>query len=195
MVEGEVTEPEYFSFVRRSLRDSLLVIEVSREKGEPLRLVEAAVREKERADREARRRQDENLRFDEVWCVVDVDEHERLPDALLLAERSDISVAVSNPCFELWILLHFADQHGFLTAHEASRRLRSHIDGYEKHLDCTVLAGKYSTALARARSLAEMHERNGSVSGSNPSTGVWRLIEALLTAAARSRGGLGSELL
>lgn len=188
-----MTEPEYFQYIKRALRDSLLVVEVSRERGEPLRVVEAAVKAKARADLEARRRKDENLRFDEVWCVVDVDEHARLVDALHLADRNRVRVAVSNPCFELWVLLHFADQRGFVTVQDACARLRTHLNGYEKHIDCALLVGKYADALRRAQDLAVMHENNGSPVGANPSTDVWRLTEALLTAAASSGGRAAAE--
>jgi hypothetical protein len=38
--------------------------------------------------------------------VTDVDTHSRLDDAIRLANAADISLAVSNPCFEIWPLLH-----------------------------------------------------------------------------------------
>jgi hypothetical protein len=41
LCEGSVTEPGYFAYIRSALRDSLIRIEVSRERGDPLRLVEA----------------------------------------------------------------------------------------------------------------------------------------------------------
>ncbi|MGH3935680.1 MAG: RloB family protein [Pseudonocardiaceae bacterium] len=43
--------------------------------------------------------------FDEVWCVVDSDEFDLEP-AVALAAKLDGRLAVSNPCFELWLLLH-----------------------------------------------------------------------------------------
>lgn len=50
---------------------------------------------------------------DSAWVVLDGDEHiqndpQNWHAALQLAEGSDIHLAVSNPCFELWYLLHLA---------------------------------------------------------------------------------------
>jgi hypothetical protein len=41
--------------------------------------------------------------FDEVWCVVDSDEFDLEP-GVLLAARLDVRLAVSTPCFEVWLL-------------------------------------------------------------------------------------------
>jgi RloB-like protein len=43
--------------------------------------------------------------FDEKWCVVDTDEFD-LDDAARIAAEKSVHLAVSNPCFELWLLLH-----------------------------------------------------------------------------------------
>lgn len=45
-------------------------------------------------------------RTDEVWAVVDQDQHSTLKDALALARREGVKVALSKPCFEVWLLLH-----------------------------------------------------------------------------------------
>jgi hypothetical protein len=71
--------------------------------------------------------------YDEVWCVFDVDEFPDVADAAALARRHGIRIAVSNPCFELWLLLHFAEQ----TAHLATYKkvlplLQKHVPDYSK---------------------------------------------------------------
>lgn len=45
--------------------------------------------------------------FDEIWCVFDVDEFPDVEEAVAKAKRLKIEIAVSNLCFELWLLLHF----------------------------------------------------------------------------------------
>jgi hypothetical protein len=90
--EGRVTEPEYFRDWKRFLRSPLIEIEISTQRGDPLRLVERAVVEKQAADAAARREGDDNQRFDEVWCVFDVDNHERLSDARRKAKENGISL-------------------------------------------------------------------------------------------------------
>ena len=67
---------------------------------------------KREAERVAKRQRDSYLAFDEVWCVHDVDDHPRLDEARIMARDNDISLAVSNPCFELWLLLHFREDPG-----------------------------------------------------------------------------------
>jgi len=56
---------------------------------------------------------------DSAWAVCDGDEHiqndpNNWNDALQLADANGIDLAVSNPSFELWYLLHFQDQHANL---------------------------------------------------------------------------------
>ncbi|MEV6606321.1 RloB family protein [Kutzneria sp. NPDC051319] len=43
---------------------------------------------------------------DEIWCVVDTDEFD-IAKAARLADELGVRLVVSNPCFELWLLLHF----------------------------------------------------------------------------------------
>jgi hypothetical protein len=110
--EGEVTEKRYFEHARRLLR-SLIELEISAG-GDPKALVERAAEIKRKSDEMASRQKDDNLRYDRVWCVCDVDEHPRLRDARQQARDNGINMAVSNPCFELWALLHFQDQNSHI---------------------------------------------------------------------------------
>jgi len=181
--EGHVTETEYFKYVRSALRDTLLTIEIAKENGDPWYLVNEAVGAIARARVDAKRERDDNLLFDQVWCIVDVDRHERLHDARALAAAQGIRLAVSNPCFELWALLHFEDQTAFLTSSDAAVRLRVCFPGYEKSLDCTRLLGRYAAAKGRAVHLNSMHVLGGQDRGSNPSSDVWMVGDALRTAA------------
>ncbi len=78
--EGEVTEPSYFEGIRINER---LPIELRVEPaGDPKAVVEHALQLRREADRESKKRQDVNLRYNATWCVFDVDDHERLQEAL-----------------------------------------------------------------------------------------------------------------
>lgn len=52
---------------------------------------------------------------DQFWLVLDVDHHsdgrhkENFTQVLQLAKQKHYRVAVSNPCFEVWLLLHFRE--------------------------------------------------------------------------------------
>jgi len=175
--EGRRTEPTYFQVLRVRLR---AVVEVQIEPGgaTPKTLVERAVARKRVSDREARSQRDRFLRYDEIWCVFDTDEHPKLADAHQQAQAHGIELAVSNPCFELWALLHFQEQSAFLDRREARRRLKKHLPHYEKVLPFELLDPNYPTAVLRAQEL-DRRCRDVGCPGNNPSTGVYRLTESM----------------
>jgi len=185
--EGDVTEPGYFKYIRSELRSSLVGIRVVGHVGDPSQLVDHAIEERNRADRRARQEKDEYLRYDQVWCVVDVDEHQRLPDARSRSRRAGIELVVSNPCFEIWPLLHLVDHKRACNAKEAQKLLAEVIPGYRKKLDCAALRGKYKIAVKRAETLHRDHRENGNQDWGNPSTEVWKVVEQILSAARASR--------
>jgi RloB-like protein len=45
-------------------------------------------------------------KYDELWMVIDVDQWENLGEIIKCCEVERYHAAVSNPCFELWLLLH-----------------------------------------------------------------------------------------
>ncbi|MFT7647504.1 MAG: hypothetical protein ACI8Y4_002253 [Candidatus Poriferisodalaceae bacterium] len=69
-----------------------------------------------------RRRKADGPDFDEIWCVFDTDEHPNLEQAVAEAADSNIRTARSNPCFELWLVLHVADQTAHVHRHAIQRR-------------------------------------------------------------------------
>jgi RloB-like protein len=188
--EGKLTETHYFRYLQQVFRSALVSIEISPEHGDPWHLVEVA----KAAKRGAIRERDVNREFDQVWCVSDVDEHARLSEARQAASDAGVSMAISNPCFELWLLLHFQDQTAYLERNEAARQLRNHIAGYEKALECGVLAGRYGAARTRAQALEAMHVGNGSLPpDDNPSSGVLVVVEALREASERAGALVGVD--
>lgn len=178
--EGQVTEPQYFKGFRHVHGASTVRVVVKSPGGDPRALVERAValRGEAAAEAEARRGRDPNLAYDEVWCVFDVDTHPRADAARQLAAREGVHLAVSNPCFELWLLLHLAEHAAHLTAAQAGRLLRKHLPGYDKHLRFDDFAAGYPDAVRRADSLGRRLADTGPVDG-NPSTGVYRLTERI----------------
>jgi RloB-like protein len=151
--EGAVTEAGYFKALRAAFRNPLVAVEIDDEGGVPKTLVERAVARKRAADRDAKSRRDEFLSYDEVWCVFDVDAHPHLPDARQQARDNGIFLAISNPCFELWALLHFQDHTAHIEREDASRRLKRHLPRYEKALPFARLHPTYNEAVQRAREL------------------------------------------
>ena len=128
----------------------------------------------------ARLRQNDRSGFDEYWCVVDVDDFD-IEEAIVEAESEGISLAASNPCFEVWLILHFADcTAGVASPKAATEKLRKHLPGYAKGtLDFAVLAELVDKAVERAKALgtATLRARCGGSSRSFASTElkVWDL--------------------
>lgn len=176
--EGAVTEREYFEAFRRWCKNPRVEIEFEGPAGVPLTLVSTARDRQEKADREASRAGDDFLRYDEVWCVFDVDEHPHLPDARQQARDHGIRLAVSNPCFELWALLHFQDHTAYLERKDARRRLKRHLPHYEKALPFARLHTAYAEAVQRAQEL-ERRRMDAGDPGGNPSTDVHKLTEQI----------------
>jgi hypothetical protein len=178
VTEGSVTEPEYFQGFANSFHNSRVRIEVVGGEGAPKTIVESAKKRKQDAENRARRENDENLRFDQVWCVFDVDQHANIPDAKQMARDNGIELAISNPCIELWLWLHFAEQPGMRDRRDLRRMMAQHIRNYDKHVDYSDYASGYESAVQRASRLdAEAEADNDE--GRNPSTGVWLLTESI----------------
>lgn len=179
--EGECTEDQYFRGLKTDLRGIPVQIELGPAHGVPTELVRAAVKHKKRAPTS---RADRSAAYDDVWCVMDVEApvpHPDLASALRTARDHGIKVALSNPCFELWLLLHFQDLHGYRTSVAAQRALEQlDVCGYRsdrKHVDYESLRTLHGRACARAGTLRASAEKGHL---SNPWTDVDVLVGGLL---------------
>jgi hypothetical protein len=118
-----------------------------------------------------------------VCCVYDVDENvdSVLKDTYEHATAKKIKIVMSNPCFELWFLLHYADVFSPHSRQEIIEKLKKFVPDYEKNKTMnSLLQDKQSDAIKRAKNLNGMHQKNGKnlVSrDSNPSTQVFEIIE------------------
>lgn len=164
---GVSTEPVYFEGLKDAFRGRHITIKIRSEGLDPQRLVRAA----------AMYRDHRPGAFDEVWCVVDVDEFD-IASAVREAKRHRIHMAVSNPCFELWLLLHHADCRGHCAGYaDVVARLKRHVPAYDKaRLDFGDYAEGVGDAVKRGRDL----DPSGAGHQRNPSTGVWRLVETIM---------------
>ena len=179
LTEGKATEPGYLvGWARHNARNARIDFDSSGP-GTPDTLVRRA-RERVRCNRRRSKRADPH--FDEIWCVFDTDEHPNLPGAIDDARQSGIEVAVSNPCFELWLVLHVEDQTAHVHRHEVQRRANElGLSDGKKIINAawSRLIEAFETAKQRARALDERHEGNDSPPRSNPSTDVWRLVDRI----------------
>ena len=178
--EGSKTEPLYFEDIRKQNRVPSAHIKILHAGvTEPLQIVD-----------EAENIFNASREYEWVFAVFDRDEHRTYHNALALAEALDSKlkndehqavrfVAVpSVPCFELWLLLHYADIQAMLHRDEAVQRLRGHINGYRKGFDGVygVTEALLPTAIPRA---VRLQERFDAHSGTAPYTRANEVVQLL----------------
>ena len=184
-----MTEYDYLSLKSREDHVRLIDVVLEGQGGVPKTIVERAAAKKKAAARHARRMRDGELAYDEVWCVFDVDAHPNLQEAVIQARDNGIKLAISSPCFELWLLLHFRDHRSHEERHEIQKRCCACVSGYSKRIPEKIyrlLEGCYAEAVGRALALEAWHITRGT-EGSNPSTQVHRLTERLTELGRRQQ--------
>ncbi|MBF0475121.1 MAG: RloB domain-containing protein [Deltaproteobacteria bacterium] len=175
--EGNVTEPQYFN-IFNTFNDPPSVIYVKCLKGNhncsPPQVLERMTEYIEEAALH---------KSDEAWLVVDKDywtEEQLKP----LHEWSQIHdnyyLALSNPKFEYWLLLHFEDGHRISTSKDCSNRLRKHLHDYDKSISrWKITPEMINKAVERAK------QRDNPPCPDwprKPGTTVYRLVENILNA-------------
>lgn len=204
--EGKNTEPGYFNLfktryvnVNVEIPDKKSCGKNKSKKTDPLSLVQKA--EEYKRNKYEIREED----GDRVWCVFDVDINynsdnaiksriDEINKAKILANSKNIKLGISNPCFELWYLIHFEYTTANLKDYDSViERLNKYIINYDKS-KCPI---KYDenykklmeTAILNAKKLKTHHQLSGKnihiESGnisikdlveSNPYTNLWQLI-------------------
>ena len=175
--EGEKTEPSYLRHWARSNRENVIVEIVTRH-GVPWTLVKEAS-QRRRQDREFGGVGSSNT---EYWCVFDRNSHLKIADSIQMARDNDVNVAMSNPCIELWFILHFRDQRRHIEGDRAKSESRVLLGWSKKSLPTAVLdvlKDQFEDARRRAQALDEMHVGDGRPQRSNPSSDVWRLVDRI----------------
>jgi len=179
--DDKKTSPIYFR--NYNDRKSPLIIETPDSGGkDPITLVNYA---KELLDTDYNYLKLEN--GDDVWCVFDRDDtsNESIAKACEIAKENSIKVCFSNPCFEIWFLLHFIDYTFTLgNCNNVISKLKEHIPKYAKNVNYynDKLKPKTKDAVRRAKKLCEHHEKCGTCligRDSDPSTQVYTIIEAI----------------
>ena len=121
-----------------------------------------------------------------VWGVFDRDEHPRFNEAVELCRNHGIGVGRSNPCFELWLILHERDYDQSDDRHRVQAELRRLRPEYEidgaKTPDCDDLIRRVEDAERRGEEQLRRREVEDNAFG-NPSTTVGELTTAIRQAA------------
>lgn len=191
VTEGSQTEPKYFDYYRTRRTNIDIQVLGSKDSGgdtDYLSLVRKAIHYIDKNELSA-------AHGDTMWVVADGDINYNNPDpvkakttqldkARKMAAKAGIMVAISNPCFEFWYLLHFKYTTGHLRDYDAvADALRNYIPDYEKSSDVAQkLAQHLDEALVNAERVEQYHVKNGSAApfslDINPFTEVYRLVRA-----------------
>lgn len=176
--EGDVTEDVYLLHWWRKYRTGVTV-EIDRFQGDPLSLVEKAVAAKKKGEREEKGGR--GPAHDQVWCVFDEDEHQRLPQALQMARDNGIHIAISCPCIELWFQLHVEEQTAYIERADAQQAVKKKLYSGKSPSKPALqtMDESYEVARRRAQALDQKHRADGTPAPGNPSSGVWKIIDSI----------------
>ena len=134
---------------------------------------------------------------DETRAVFDRDAHERFEPGLALCRAKRVAVARSNPCFEVWLILHHRDFHRPDGLREVQTHLAALDPEYDakrgKRANCVPLMALVEDAERRAEAQFTAREAEGKSFGP-PSTTVFCLTKAIREAAARTCGVSPAEI-
>jgi hypothetical protein len=128
---------------------------------------------------------------DEFWVFLDTDHHTGdshlagTLQALQAARQAGFEIALSNPCFEVWLLLHHTDVSPgtvFGKCDEVVRLLRQALGSYDKTAikDGHFRMGLVADAIRRARALESSPDAPEGYWPSSAGSRVYRLLERAL---------------
>lgn len=194
--EGTVSEKKYFEDFRKSelFNDSGLIEIISLKRpsnkgSDPINVKKLL----EKAKREFRFK-----KTDEFWLIIDRDDWESIHnynfDNLVYDCNSEKNffLAMSNPCFEIWLILHLKDINNFsdeekqkILENKKISSSKNYIDeilgeiqgrGYNKRPNPNIFLPKIKIAVQRAKELDKNKEDYPKNIGSH----IYRLVEKLL---------------
>ena len=188
--EGTKTEPKYLEAVDHQFKHAW--INVTGVGGVPRTVVGQAIEHaKELRSKRGLGRSNASSyeKEDQVWVVLDRDNHPEFNNAVDMCRPHHVQVARSNPCFELWLVLHLEDFDKPTNSSDIQARLHQLFPDYHHQqspspnfepLLATVLeAERRATMQLRARETEQ--QRFG-----NPSTTVGCLTRTIRDAHERT---------
>ena len=169
--EGKKTEKNYFQRLKEYLNLTTTIYIVPSAHPDPKQIIKYTKQQKIRQYNE----------YDEIYCVFDKDSHtlEYVNEVLRMANKNNFKTIVSDPCFEFWILLHFAKITPKFSANKSPcEELQKHKDfkknlpHYSKDYDFKdIIANHLQTAIKNANEINNAKQ--------TPYTEVVKLVENL----------------
>lgn len=181
VAEGEnVTEQKYFSWFKTPDCPFSIIMHKAGNTTDPAGLKTSV---------ERRWREEEgSLEDGDRCCVItdlDCDKDKATLIKKLQGNSEVVRFIVSNPCFEIWFLLHFLyTTHEFSDGKEVIKELRKHIAGYKKDMDVyPMIKESMGVAIVNSKRLIahfEADQYDWPDVRCNPRTNVWELVTCLI---------------
>lgn len=179
LCEGRNTEPAYLTALKRHYRRARIVLEIIPAVGVPMTITQEAIKRKKSQIKAAKK---SKLGHNDIVCAVfDRDEHPSFEEAKSMCRSNGVLVASSDPCFELWIVLHYENYDKSCNRHEIQRHLEEHDPDYKrngKKLNFESLVHLIDQAEERAERQIELRFEENNEEG-NPSTLMHNLTKAI----------------
>jgi RloB-like protein len=203
--EGRNTEPCYFRQIVATLRLSATVaVEIHGAPGctDPRGLVEFAMEKKREREHDARHDLTK-AEFEETWVVFDVEHPENgrqaaIPGAVQVALNHDLSIALSNPSFEAWYILHDRPTPPGLSCSADALSVLGRILGHELDKSRASANALAEWAMPRTAVALRHGERQDVLTGeptqvpahvpSATGTGVHRAVRSLVSMSSDAAG-------
>ena len=120
--EGTKTEPAYFQAVSRRFRNAQVLIKPIGVGGVARTVAKQAIAYAKEL-RSGKRGRGSGMssyeEADQVWAVFDRNGHPQFREAVARRKENHVLVAQSDPCFELWLVLHSLHYYGMPDAHNS----------------------------------------------------------------------------
>jgi hypothetical protein len=189
--EGAETEPNYFASLREYLKLPTISVKIEDRAGAPISVVEEARAQVRKRQQDIRDGRINAPSFEAVWCVFDVENpyrNQTFDQAVQIADQNGFQLAVSNPAFEFWYLLHFeSTTRPFASGDELKDYLKRYLPGYHPALPVFEgLVSSIRTAIRNARNILE-NIPHGEQRFPNPSTWVHLLVEEMIEMSPSGR--------
>lgn len=173
--EGEITEYIYFYEFKKKLKDKIIIhiLPTGRDgNSAPKQVVK-------RIENFIRKRVSTRRKKDEFWAVIDFDNwgEAQILEAYNECQENKYKLAVSNPCFELWLNLHQDNPKIPKVCSACKSELRKLLKSYDKNkYDVDKLLEKLDKALEKS---AQLHLDKDELFPKDTGTHVYLLVKKL----------------
>ncbi len=176
--EGAQTEPQYFSIFNNE--QSVIRIKCL-QKGHDSSLIKVLKKMENYLKEEGLKN------GDEAWLVIDRDQwnEKQLEELSAWAlKKKNHGLALSNPKFEYWLLLHFEEGNNIKSSADCDERLKRYLPNYDKRVD----KSKFTRdRIDKAAERARLRDNPPCVDWPRKigNTTVYRLVENIFNADTR----------